>query len=73
MIYKKRIKRLINKNKQQTEPFLWIIVFLVNFPLCFVSENNFALKADNFRNNLASSVVPQKQFSNYNIMNVIIK
>ena len=48
-------------------PFLLKIVLrVVNIPFCFVFENNFVLKAGNFRINLAFSVVPQKQFSNGN-------
>ena len=48
-------------------PFLLKMVFLVNFPFCFVFENNFVLKAGNFRNNLVS---PQ---SHKNSFPIIIK
>ena len=64
----RRLKnRRIDLSSWCEHPFLLKIVLrVVNIPFCFVFENNFVLKACNFRINLAFSAVPQKQFSNYN-------
>ena len=64
----RRLKnRRIDLSSWCEHPFLLKIVLrVVNIPFYFIFENNFVLKASNFRINLAFSAVPQKQFSNYN-------
>ena len=59
--------RRIDLSSWCEHPFLLkIVLCVVNIPFCFIFENNFVLKAGNFRINLPFSAVPQKQFSNYN-------
>ena len=65
----RRLKnRRIDLSSWCEHPFLLKIVLrVVNIPFCFVFENNFVLKASNFRINLAFSAVACEQAPKWGI------